>query len=174
MVIELRLKTNVGRTKLHPSNKKLKEWRRPNPIKQGKWRKPNIVKQNNEEDLIPANIEKPKANRRPFQEPYAEVCTLEDTDEIALFNKRNYKVGTIIGLISFRMRPVNFISYTNAGSNLPREEMVEPEWISAICVKENPRLRSATNRKVEVFGTTTFHVSMGETPYAFCSESSRA
>lgn len=56
-------------------------------------------------------------NRKTPREPYAEVCTLEETDSVTLFTTKNYKVAIIIGLTASHMRPINCVFGTGAGCN---------------------------------------------------------
>lgn len=105
---------------------------------------------------------KKSKNLRALQTPYAEVCTSDDTDEVALFNKKHYNVAIIIELISWRMCPVNCLFNTGTGPNLLRENMNEAYWMSTIRVSKTLRLRSATSQKVEVVDIILFHVRMGE------------
>lgn len=79
-----------------------------------------------------------------------------------MFNKWNYKVAIATELKSSRMRRENFNSDIGDESNLRREDMAEPDWMSSILVSKKTRQRSATNQIVEVAGTIILHVRMEE------------
>lgn len=118
-------------------------------------------KNESEDQMLPNN--RKKSNRQEtFQGPYAAVCAFDDTNVIALIKKRNYKVPITIGLISLRMRPANCVYDNGDGPSLLHKDIVEPDWMSAIHICQEPRLRSATNKKLEVFSTKMLRISMGE------------
>lgn len=56
------------------------------------------------------------------------------------------------------MRPIKSAFNVGAGPNLVREALVEPDWLRLIHPCGNPRLKSATNQKFEVFRTILLHV----------------
>lgn len=61
------------------------------------------------EDQIPLTASKEKQKRRRFQKLYAEVCSFDSIDKIALFYKRSFKVGKAIGINASHMCPVNCV-----------------------------------------------------------------
>lgn len=81
--------------------------------------------------------------KRLSHQPNAEVFAFYDTDEITLSNKTNYKVAINIVMESLRMDHIHSLFDTGAGSNLLREDIVEPDWMSSVPVYENLRLRCA-------------------------------
>lgn len=81
-------------------------------------------------------------NRRRSQEPYAEVYVFDDTDEITLFEKRNYKAAVSIVLNLSRMRSVKCLFDTAAGPSLPREDMVKVDWKESSRVSKKSRLKN--------------------------------
>lgn len=87
----------------------------------------NLSDKSKEEDRIPPTNKNSCNKQKKFQELYAEVCADEDTDEIILFNERNYKVAISAGLGSSRIRPVKCVLDTGVGPNLLRENLVEPD-----------------------------------------------
>lgn len=82
---------------------------------------------------------------------------------MTLINALDHKVAKTIRLDSSRMRPVNCVLCTDAGLNLLREEMVKPNWVSAIYISKEPRRRSATNQKDEAVDTVMLQVRIEET-----------
>lgn len=85
--------------------------------------------------MLPKQDDKPRKHLKP----YAEVCTFDDIDSLALFRKENYKIFISIGLTLSRMRPINCVSDTGPGLNLILEELVEPEWHPVIRLVNVPR-----------------------------------
>lgn len=64
------------------------------------------------------------------------MCVFDNTDERAFFNKWNYKVAITIEPNSSRMRPVNRVKDTCVGASLLHKNIVEPDWMSSIRVRE--------------------------------------
>lgn len=62
----------------------------------------------------------------------------------------------------FRMRLVDCVLDSCSGPNQKREDIVELDSMSSICVNEKPLLRSATNQNMEVLGNIVLHVRIGE------------
>lgn len=42
------------------------------------------------------------------------------------------------------------------------EDFLEPDWIPYVHLRDSPRLRSATNQKVDILGTILLYVRLGE------------
>lgn len=119
-------------------------------------------KNNKCKDQITPNSMKTGNHRRPFHALYAEVCALDDIDEIKLFKIRNCNVSTSIELNSSRIRPSNCGSDFGAGPNLPRDDKIEPGWMNSILVSKEPLLQIATNQKVGVADTIILYLRMGQ------------
>lgn len=63
---------------------------------------------------------------------YAEVRSIDDTNEITFFNKQNNNLALSIRLDSSRIYPVSCVFGAGILLNLLREDMVEPDWMSSI------------------------------------------
>lgn len=82
-------------------------------------------------------ITKTRNKRELSDQPFVKLCSFDHTDEITLFNKRNYRVAISIALTSSCTHFINSFFDAVAWLNLLRENMVEPHWIgsSHVCTK---------------------------------------
>lgn len=101
-------------------------------------------------------------NRKACREPYAEVRKSQETESVTLFAKRNYKVSHSSGLNTSLKRPINCVFDTSAGPNLLRKKLIEPDWLLLILPCNNPRLKCATNQKVEIVEMIVLNVQIEE------------
>lgn len=101
----------------------------------GKDRTPPNQKQVDDQNPSATKNGKNRDRRRKDQvdihkgqrEPYAEVRKLEETDSVTVSIKKHYKIPISIALTTSRMRHVNCGCVNGAGSNLLREDLVEPD-----------------------------------------------
>lgn len=138
------------------------------------WRRPNFFKRDQRQRLDTPRIKKTNTKQVRSLVLYAEFCVFDDTNEITVFYKRNYKVATTIVLRSSYFRPVNCNFDAGVESSLVPEYMVEPDWTCLLQLSKKMLLQSATNQNVEIIGTIILHVRMWERPaYASYSQPSR-
>lgn len=67
--------------------------------------------------------------RKTPKKPYFMVCIFEETDGVTELTKNNYKVAMGLGITSSRMRLINRFFNTSGGSNIHREDLVEPDCL---------------------------------------------
>ena len=75
-----------------------------------------------------ANVVAIPSYTTPSVEPYTEVIPFKPLDEIALFQKRNYKVRLTVGAVSNIMVPTTVVLDTGAGPNLINMDFIKTEW----------------------------------------------
>lgn len=92
--------------------------------------------------------------------PYPEICLFEHHSNTFLFNKRNYKVSSSVGIPTETMHPVEYIFETDAGSNLIREEISQTYCLRTMRTVNRPLVQWATNQRIRVVGTVLFRVGM--------------
>lgn len=67
-----------------------------------------------------------------YQVPYSQVCLFEETNDILLFDIRNYEISILVGFIVNRMHPVKRIFDAGAGLRLTGEDFLEDDWLLSI------------------------------------------
>lgn len=70
-------------------------------------------------------------------------------------------ISAIAGLSWSHMRPARCALDSDAVPSLLRKDIVEHDWMSAVRIREKPRLQIVRNRRVEAVGTIMLHICMG-------------
>lgn len=146
--------------------KSLWQWRRPSCSRAGKdqendeYRTPSI-KDEGKDQILP-NTKGAKAKQRASQEPYAEACSLDDTEDIQFFNKWSYRVTKTIALNTFYMPSVNGAFDTWVRPYLQHEDTLEADSISRIRLSQDTQLQSWRNWNVKALGKIMPQVHMKE------------
>lgn len=80
-----------------------------------------------------------------YQVFYCQIFQFEETEDILLFNRRNYKVLISMSLIANNMHPVNCVFDIVAGANLIREDLLETDGRTDLQANSWPSSKHATN-----------------------------
>lgn len=112
------------------------------------------VPSENQEDVdrIPPNCRFPCSETRLF----------EETKEVLLFNKKNYKFSISVNLMGNMMHLINVFFSTGAGPNLTSEDFITAEWLKSIRAGGQPALKHTSNQTDSGVVLITLHVKMGE------------
>lgn len=84
------------------------------------------------------------------------------TEIIALFRKKDYKIGVTLGERASSMVPMSEIMDPGAGPSLTRQRSVAYLWQSAVKTVRDPVLTAATKKTVEVQGVILLHLQVGD------------
>lgn len=109
----------------------------------------------------PSEVSAKVANSPPSS-VYAEVIAFIETDEVALFTKKNYKMSVSISFRCSHMRPLTYVFETGACPSLIRSDVLEPSWENHIRRQEVTNLYGAYNSKLRISGTIMLHIRVGE------------
>lgn len=73
-----------------------------------------------------------------------------------------YNVAISFGVTTSRMRRINCVLDTSTRPSPLRENLVYLDWLPLIRLCDSPRLKIATNQRVEVIGRISLHVQIEE------------
>lgn len=91
---------------------------------------------------------------------YSEIWLFDETEDLYLLNRRNYKVSISVGLMDKEMHAVKGGFDTGTGLSLIREYFLEAEGLKAIQSNSRPSLKNDINQKISVVRTINLYVRM--------------
>lgn len=109
-MIKLRLKGRMAKTESHLDTRTMNETGQFEGMAENKFRQ---------------NMQQVDNGGLPKQ-PCKEVYSFKETDRVTLFTKKKYRVAIMFGLIMSRMRSINCVLHTGAGTNLLQEQLSNP------------------------------------------------
>lgn len=113
--------------------------------------------------------EKDQETLKKTDELYQDNLAFLEAGENSYIKTKMYKTFVPSEIHSFRTRPVICIIDNGAGPRLIGMDFLDEGWLDNICQRDMPQIHSASDMKLVVPGTITFHLSMGEsdTPVTF-------
>lgn len=115
----------------------------------------------NGEEILSEEQEAVERTLPKCQMPYSEIRLFEETWDILLINKKNYKISISVNLMANKMRPESSALHTSVGPNFIRKDFLQTEWLKSIQAINKTALNNAINQKVRVVGKI-IHVRIGD------------
>lgn len=91
-----------------------------------------------------------------------DVVAFPETGEGSLFKNNNYQVSVSISISSSRVRQIICVFDTDTGPNLIETDVLYPGWLDSIRQRDRSNIRSASYANLDVSGTITTYLLMGE------------